>query len=143
MTQIQSSEITGIEIIDEQHQQILNLIDGINKALADGDRNQIELAINQVYTHIIAHFEFEEQLMEQVGYPFLNVHRRLHDYFLQHLAEHTQRFDAGEDVVAELLVFASNWLHSHFVNEDRDYSPQVLTEMKMKGLTGEARLMTP
>ena len=134
-TQLEQADLTGIGVIDDQHQQIFDLIDALGEAAKGGSREQIGEAINHIVSHTLAHFEFEEELMEQVGYPFLKVHKRLHDHFIQRLAGYTQRFDAGEDIAVELEQFLASWLHNHFLHEDKDYSPQVLAEMQ--GVTNQ------
>ena len=128
--QLETSDLTGIGVIDDQHQQIFDLIDALGATAQGGDREQIGEAINRIVSHTLAHFEFEEELMEQVAYPFLKVHKRLHDHFIQRLADFTQRFDAGEEIALELEQFLGSWLRSHFSREDKDYSPQVLAEMQ-------------
>ncbi len=134
-TQLDAADLTGIGVIDDQHQQIFDLIDALGEAAQNDSREQIGAVINHIVSHTLAHFEFEEELMEQVAYPFLKVHKRLHDHFIQRLASYTQRFDAGEDIAVELVQFLTSWLRSHFSHEDRDYSPQVLEEMQ--GVTSQ------
>ena len=134
-TQLEQSDLTGIGVIDDQHQQIFDLIDALGEAAQGDSREQIGAAINRIVSHTLAHFEFEEELMEQVAYPFLKVHKRLHDHFIQRLAGYTQRFDAGENVAVELEQFLASWLRSHFSHEDKDYSPQILDEMQ--GVTSQ------
>ena len=128
--QLQNSDLTGIGVIDDQHQAIFVLIDALGDTSNQNDREQVGKTINHIVSDTIAHFEFEEELMEQVDYQFLKVHKRLHDHFLQRLAGYTQRFDAGEDIEVELKQFLYSWLHNHFAHEDKDYSPQILAEMQ-------------
>lgn len=132
-THLSTLELTGIGVIDDQHQAIFDQLEIFNTQASNGDRQQIGASINQIVSQTLAHFEFEEELMEQSDYPFLKVHKRLHDYFIQHLVGYTQRFDAGEDIAGDLAPFLNNWLHNHFTHEDRDYSPQVLAEIEGKG----------
>ena len=134
--QLEENDLTGIGVIDDQHQQIFDQIILLNELAASGSREQIGQRINRIVSHTLAHFEFEEELMEQAGYEFIKVHKRLHDHFIQRLAGYTQRFDAGEDIAEELGEFLASWLRSHFSHEDKDYSPKVLAEMQ--GLTDEA-----
>ncbi len=127
--QLQVIDLTGIEVIDDQHGQILDLIKELGDLTETLDHQHIATVVDQIVSLTINHFAFEEELMEQVDYPFLKVHRRLHDHFLQRLASYTQRFDAGEEVIAEMVAFMDKWLHNHFIQEDKDYSPQILAEI--------------
>ena len=133
--QLAPSHLTNIGVIDDQHQQIFDLVEALSVSAENGHREQVGECINRIVSHTLAHFEFEEELMEQAGYQFLKVHKRLHDHFIQRLAGYTQCFDAGEDIATELGQFLASWLRSHFSHEDKDYSPQVLAEMQ--GLTNE------
>jgi hemerythrin len=128
--QLQASDLTGIDVIDDQHQAIFDLVSSLEDMAGEGDRDAIGQVINQIVSHTLAHFEFEEELMEQAAYPFLKVHKRLHDHFIQRLLGFTQRFDNGEDVALDLAHFLNSWLRSHFSHEDKDYSPQILAEMQ-------------
>jgi len=130
---LEPSDLTGIGVIDDQHEEILSLVTSLSEVAQSGDREEIGASINHIVSHTLAHFEFEEELMEQAGYEFIKVHKRLHDHFIQRLAGYTQRFDAGEEVAVELEQFLASWLRSHFSHEDKDYSPRVLAEMQ--GLT--------
>jgi len=133
---LHATDLTGIGVIDDQHQGILELVAILGEASANATREHIGNIINRIVSHTLAHFEFEEELMEQAGYPFLKVHKRLHDHFIQRLAGYTQRFDGGEEIALELQQFLGSWLHSHFTHEDKDYGPQVVAEMR--GLTDES-----
>lgn len=128
--QLEPSDLTGIGVIDEQHEEILGLVEALGTTAQGEAPQNIGQTIDRIVSLSLAHFEFEEELMEQANYPFIKVHKRLHDHFIQRLAGYTQRFDAGEEVVSELQQFLSSWLRSHFSHEDRDYSPQVLAEMQ-------------
>jgi hemerythrin len=129
-TQLHPSDLTGIDVIDDQHQEIFDLVSSLEDMAQAGDHDAIGKVINNIVSHTLAHFEFEEELMEQVAYPFIRVHKRLHDHFIQRLVGYTQRFDGGEDVTIELAHFLNSWLRSHFSHEDKDYSPQILAEMQ-------------
>ncbi len=128
-TTLQLRDLTGIRVIDDQHQEIFALIGSLEITAADGDRKVIGRHIDHILSLTLSHFEFEEELMEQASYPFLKVHKRLHDHFMQRFIAYTHRFDSGEDVTEELVPFLSSWLQNHFRQEDKDYSPQILAEI--------------
>ena len=127
---LQLADLTGIPVIDDQHQEIIALVDTLGKMSASSDRQAIGRQIDRILSLTLAHFEFEEELMEESSYPFLKVHKRLHDHFTHRLLTYTHRFYGGEDIVEELAPFLSNWLHNHFSQEDKDYSPRILAEMQ-------------
>ncbi|MDH5784115.1 MAG: bacteriohemerythrin [Chromatiales bacterium] len=138
--QLQLIDLTGIEVIDDQHDRLLNLVRELAALAESQDREQIARAIIYIISQTLDHFEFEEELMEHAGYPFIRVHRRLHRHFIQRTTSYTQRFDAGEEVIPEMVEFMGKWLHNHFIHEDRDYSPHILTRIAGEAVgPGEAR----
>ena len=134
MSRLDATDQTGIEIIDGQHEKILEQLELTREAILAGDKERCGRAVDETFSLITSHFGFEEKLMEQVNYPFVRAHKRLHDYFLQRLASYSQRIesdaDTGPEVATEMVEFASRWLNNHFIHEDRDYSPQLLVEMQ-------------
>ncbi len=137
-SQLHVTELTGIGVIDDQHQGILSLVTLLGELSLSGEREQIGRSIDALLASTLDHFEFEETLMEQSGYPFLKAHKRLHDYFIQRVAAYTQRFDAGDEVISEMVGFLHSWLHNHFSYEDRDYSQQVLAEIERPAIAPQA-----
>ncbi len=129
-TTLQLTDLTGISVIDDQHQEIFALVGSLETIASGGDRQIIGKHIDHILSLTLSHFEFEEELMAQASYPFLKAHKRLHDHFMRRFIAYTQRFDSGEDVTEELVPFLSNWLQNHFRQEDKDYSPSILAEIQ-------------
>ena len=81
--------------------------------------------IDELVDYTLSHFAFEEELMEEAGYPFCAAHKRVHEVFTKRVSEYRMRFQAGEDVVDELKSMLSRWLFNHIRNDDKAYSEQV------------------
>ncbi len=81
--------------------------------------------IDELVDYTLSHFAFEEELMEEAGYPFCAAHKRVHEVFTKRVSEYRMRFQAGEDVVDELKSMLSRWLFNHIRNDDKAYSMQV------------------
>ncbi len=85
--------------------------------------------IDELIDYTLSHFAFEEELMEEAGYPFSLAHKRVHEVFGKRVGEYRLRFQAGEDVCDELRSMLSRWLFNHIRGDDQAYAPQVIAHL--------------
>lgn len=111
----------GIPIIDKQHRQIVDFINELDDACRTGNKEEAAHVMEGLLNYTITHFEFEEDLQEKAGYPFLKAHRRIHEIFMKKIADIRDRGNHGEDIAPLLLALLKGWLTSHIKGEDRDY----------------------
>lgn len=121
---------TGIQDIDNQHKRIVDYINQLIDARVTHDQQQIETVLNQLVDYTLSHFTFEESLMEEAGYPFINGHKRIHQIFVKRIDGYFQRFKQGEDITDELLNSLRAWLINHIKNDDNDYAEIVKTNLQ-------------
>jgi hemerythrin len=122
---------TGIEVIDAQHQRIVEYINDLEIAKMKLDKNMVNEIIEQLIDYTQSHFGFEEEMLEEAGYKFLKPHKKVHELFIRRVTDITMRAAKGEDIVDELHTMLSKWLINHISNEDRDYADAV---KQMKGI---------
>ncbi|MCL2872907.1 MAG: bacteriohemerythrin [Betaproteobacteria bacterium] len=116
----------GIEAIDKQHQRIIEYVNKLYDNLHDREMLAEVLADTVEYTE--THFGFEEEMMEEAGYPYLRAHKRIHDLFIRRVAKYKERFLAGEDVGEELHDTLVRWLITHIKSEDANYSASLIAK---------------
>ena len=121
---------TGIPVIDEQHKQIVVMVNQLRDAIEAGDAEAAGQIIPKMVDYTVFHFTFEEELMEMANYSFLPVHRHVHQLFTRRIPEFQKRYAAGEDVLVELHNMLVRWLANHIQNEDRDYAPAIRDYLK-------------
>lgn len=120
----------GIDVIDNQHRQILDYINALEKIRATGAaREQIKDVFDDLIDYTQSHFSFEENLLAQVNYQFLPSHRSIHELFVKRLKDFRQRFDNGESVEDDLHRLLSKWLINHIQHDDQDYIDAVRDNM--------------
>lgn len=112
---------TGIEMIDEQHKQLVEYINQVYEANQSGDREQVGETILQLIEYTVKHFTEEEALMEAAGYPLLKPHKMVHQRFVDKVAQMHDRHQSGIDTADELLGMLQTWLFSHIQHNDRGY----------------------
>ncbi|MEL1265291.1 bacteriohemerythrin [Pseudoxanthomonas putridarboris] len=116
---------TGIEIIDGQHRRIVEMINQLHVTQKSMERFAVAEVIDELVDYTLSHFAFEEELMEEAGYPFSAAHKRVHEVFTKRVSEYRMRFEAGEDIVDDLRGMLSRWLFNHIRNDDKAYADSV------------------
>ena len=122
---------TGIGEIDRQHRRIATYINTLYDLRASPDRQALSRVIADTADYTESHFAFEENLLEQAGYDFEGPHKKVHELFTRRVIEMQTRFDAGEDVAAELHGMLSRWLFNHIRNEDHGYVDSAKVYLRM------------
>ena len=113
----------GIDVIDRQHQRILDYINQVYNITADSKAEPaLQEVLNNLIDYTYSHFEFEEALMEEAEYDDLDGHQLTHKNFCHLISKMKERFDRGEPVAVELAEMLNRWLLNHIVADDRSYA---------------------
>lgn len=117
---------TGIGVIDRQHRRIVDCINQLHEAHANGyQKEHIGNVIAELMDYTLSHFTFEEAMQEEAKYPFCKAHKKVHETFINRVKGYQERFNLGEDVSRELHVLMVTWLFNHITREDADYVEDV------------------
>lgn len=118
----------GIDIIDSQHQRIVDYINEINVAIFHEDVPMIFDVMERLKDYTMDHFAFEEQLMNQAGYVLLEAHQKVHRRFEDKITKLEESLLNGQDpfgVARRVRTSLMAWLIQHIKHEDVDYVPVV------------------
>ena len=124
---------TGIREIDGQHKRIVEYINQLHDARDHHDRAAVGAVIDEMVDYTLSHFAFEESLMADAGYMFAGPHKKVHELFTRKVGDYRLRFEAGEDVAAELHAMLSRWLFNHIRHDARSYSDAVKVYLQHVG----------
>jgi hemerythrin len=114
---------TGVAKIDSQHQELFRRIDALLEASKKGQgRAEIAATMAFLEAYVVTHFQDEEQLMRESGYPGYAAHRELHVAFMADLADLKAQF--GRDGATSVLVIRVQqrvvaWLRTHIAGPDQ------------------------
>lgn len=124
---------TGIEIIDQQHHILVDLINELHKARENNSDNQALLKIlGKVGMYATSHFAREEHFFELYNYPEAEEHIQEHNYFEDMIFQFEDECKAGrQDLTESAIAFLSDWLVNHLNGTDKEYVPY----LKSKGVT--------
>lgn len=120
---------TGIEVIDRQHQRIVDYINQIEALKDHHDRRVIKQVLDDLVDYTQSHFAFEESLQEEAGYKYAKPHQKVHLLFIRRVNEYQQRFALGQDITDELHQVLVSWLINHIRRDDADYVGAVKQNM--------------
>ncbi|SDB94840.1 hemerythrin [Acinetobacter kookii] len=119
----------GIDVIDNQHRQILDYINALEQVKNTGQRDKIKEVLEDLIDYTQSHFSFEENLLEQVSYQYLPSHRGIHELFVKRLNDYRLKFEKGEAIENDLYRLLSKWLINHIQHDDQDYVDAVRDNM--------------
>ncbi|WP_158219951.1 bacteriohemerythrin [Ideonella sp. A 288] len=112
------SHEVGVPEVDQQHRQLVLLVEGLNRAVKDGDGAEaIRTRFDELVLYTRFHFATEERLMGAAHYPALARHTQAHAQLLADVVRHRQRLNQGGELVA--LQTIKDWLMDHIVGEDQ------------------------
>ncbi len=111
--------------IDEQHKKLISLINRLADAMKVGKgRDVLETVLTEMVDYTVYHFEMEEKLFQQHGYPDYEKHKQIHTAFASKAQELKSAFDAGNTKISvDVMLILSNWLNNHILEEDKRYGP--------------------
>lgn len=120
----------GIPRVDDDHERLLALLEGVLEALAAGDPPDVVTSrIDVLATETEAHFAREEDLLDQADYPGLAAHRAEHDRLLSHLRHMRKLLQSGVptgDDGSKTALVLRDWLFQHIREDDAAYKPFVM-----------------
>jgi diguanylate cyclase (GGDEF)-like protein/hemerythrin-like metal-binding protein len=123
--------VTGLTIVDEQHQGLVALINEFGEHLSSDDPVSLE-ELDRIFIELSNyaqyHFTEEEQFMRQIGIDaaYFNHHHSKHWRFLKELTD-MRDLSSGIDFdsSASLLKFLTHWLAYHILGEDQMMAKQI------------------
>lgn len=129
-TMVWSDEVYGLGIkkIDDQHKQLLNLINALGQIAHDEKKADVEFlkkVINTLVDYTKNHFADEEKLLKKLHYPEYPNHTLQHRKFIAQVEEFRTAFMNSPDskvLIGKIVTFLSKWLTQHILVEDKQYA---------------------
>lgn len=123
---LNESGLTGIEEIDRQHRNLLNLFNDANNALAKNLSSiSTRSIVRELLGYSIYHFNTEESLMQKYTHTEeekteTREHIAQHRQFSQRIVSLQEKLLKREYVDREeLLTFLTDWINEHVLNTDK------------------------
>ena len=119
---------TGIELIDEEHRRLFEIIANADKIihtdLLHDKYDEIIHILSELKEYTIVHFHDEEEYMKQIQYPELAKQQIAHESFIEKLAsiDLDSLDDNQQAYLEDLIAFLLNWLSVHILQMDMKIS---------------------
>jgi methyl-accepting chemotaxis protein len=108
---------TGVESIDEQHQELIDMVNRLHRAhLAGTGKSELRQMMSFLKEYVHTHFQHEEHVMEQHQCPARAKNKMAHRQFTESFGKLAADFEAGADnigVLLELRRLIADWLLNH------------------------------
>ena len=114
---------TGVKIIDEQHHQLVDMVNQLYGAMKSGQsRSVMEKILDGLAEYTVYHFGTEEKYFDQFKYSETVQHKRLHEDLKSQVVAVIGKFKSGQaDVSMDLMNFLKDWLVNHIIKTDKRY----------------------
>ena len=114
----------GIPGLDEQHRQLINLLNELNDAMKAGKAKDIlSTVLKEVIDYTAYHFSTEERHMDTVAFTGTFNHKMEHKKLIDKALSLHKDVDAGKLMVTiEVMKFLQEWVTGHILGTDRKYT---------------------
>lgn len=113
----------GVELVDAQHKYLFEIINAMQGKLARGDAHSALVeGLDSMRTYARFHFESEERLLSEHGYPDLASHRESHREFLTEV-ERLAGLEPTTPSACQALGYLLTWLVGHIQSVDGRFAP--------------------
>lgn len=112
----------GVQEIDEQHKQLILLINEAYDAVQRNDENIRGDLLSRMREYAAMHFATEEKYMRKYGYQDLEGHKFQHTKFNTDV-DNFQKKQLEKANLSQIFVYLSRWLTNHIMEEDMKYAP--------------------
>lgn len=115
------SIILNVRLIDEQHKELVDLINAFYESIRKKEPNTAILELLQgLLDYTRFHFTAEQDLMRKHNYPGLKDQLKEHKDFIEHITDCHTRISEGKLVVSlEVTSFLRTWLIEHIKGTDK------------------------
>lgn len=118
----------GVPIIDEQHQLLFDHLDSLMLSLnTAAGRELSQRILQELEEYTRSHFDYEEALMTEMGFPELMQHQDEHRAFIEKMAQ-LRALTNTDDLSRGLTGFLIKWLREHINRSDRAYIDHFLQQ---------------
>jgi len=144
------SWLTGIETLDAQHAELATCLNNIARICFCKDdpgsktgswkTDQLENLTAQLYDKSKQHFQYEEQLMLEAGYPGYSAHVNEHSMLLAELklVIRTVIKKGDGNIDPEILEALKSWFIIHIAHSDKLFAQFVSRQRVCEPVSGEA-----
>lgn len=115
---LENSHLVGVKEIDEQHRNLVYLVNRLNDALKHDESPEV---VMQVFDELLVatthHFDTESSHMKEQHYPEQDKHEAEHAHLVNEVVHFKAQFNQGRELM--VLQSIKDWLLNHIVYSDK------------------------
>ncbi len=114
----------GIESIDDQHKNLINVINDFYADLKkESTEERLLSIIEKLKDYTVYHFQTEEDLFKEYNFDGYDEHKKEHDDFITTVEDYYERYKNGKLIISlEVTNFIKLWIFKHIMGTDKKYS---------------------
>ena len=115
----------GVKAIDDDHKRLIELLNGFQTAYRYHTGDDFERkALQELVDYTRYHFEREEKMMAEIGYPDLEAHKEQHRAMIAEVEKFQEEYrQKGHEALRGVADYLNGWLIHHINGTDKRYSP--------------------
>ena len=127
-----SRYLIGVDVIDQQHFQLIKLANDLASALKDNTGHEVIFKLlSELADYTEFHLDYEERLMRQHHYPGLPEQERQHGHLRAAVSELARKARARDVTVpVQTMHFLRTWLREHILNTDMEMAAYLIPRMQ-------------
>ena len=132
---------TGIEVLDNQHKQLIEMTNELYNACMKGDKLLSDLfkeTMHHMVEYVHFHFSAELKFMKSINYPGYHDHKLMHDKLIKDILAAAK--DAKDDkkfVPNNFVRILRDWIIGHIAVYDKDYALYVKDQRRLGLITDQ------
>ena len=133
----------GIELIDNQHKELVRHINDLYKACLAGNQaadESFKETMHLMVEYVRFHFGAEQEMLSRVKFPSYHEHKTQHDTLVATILSTAQEFNDGKKLVPHRFVRSlKDWVMGHIAVYDKIYAAYI-SEQLAKGKITEKQI---
>ena len=130
IVQWQNSYSVGVSPIDDQHIELIRLINKLFNSCMDSQKRDSGSFLNVVYETIEYtnyHFDTEDKIMERINYPDFANHKQKHNDFVREVYTKIDEFKDGKmSSPLQFVYYFRDWILHHIAVSDKKLGSYLL-----------------
>jgi hemerythrin len=112
--------------IDREHRKLFELANRVFLCFeVEASRGDLQATVDELFRYMGYHFDHEETMMREVGFPGYSRHVELHHAIVENVREIVKGAGSIEDLASVLRYVMVHWVSRHILVDDRQAAEYV------------------
>lgn len=115
----------NISKIDNEHKKLIEILNFLHAKMLEGKSTKevIRPVLESLVAYAKMHFETEEELFNEHGYPKTKSHVKQHQDFIDKVNQFIRDYKADKvGISVDIMNFLRDWLFHHIMESDKQYT---------------------